>query len=425
MISSCSVLAYTGALFLLLSFCTVRPSFSQENYQPGRILSLQGDTVSGFIDNRNWEYNPQEIHFRTRATQAVTVYRPSDIREFWVQDEWYIAAVVALETSPYKINELPNTPDIKLESTAVFLQTLVAGNKSLLYYKRRKGREQFYIRQGSDFDLLRYKTYIKEQNGRRAIAENRQYLQQLALYLQACPSTQESLREVSYSKKRLIKLFLGYYECTSSLISSQRTTEKIRVEGGIVGGGTISSLSFTGQSVVYLSRITHSSSNNFSGGLFLEATLPRNQRKWSLYSELLYTSYQTAGHYDRLISADEYLIIDTRLGYTYIKLNNLIRFAYPTRHFRPFMNVGISNGFAIQEENYRRVKTKTFGVERMEEDRAIKDTRIYEQGLLAGIGAKFRKHSLEARYEVGNGMSKYTGLRSITNRYSLLAGYRF
>ncbi len=180
-----------------------------------------------------------------------------------------------------------------------------------------------------------------------------------------------------------------------------------------------------GSGNAYLVDVNYPASANFAGGLFLEAILPRNQGKWSLYNELLFTSYRLAGRYDNYTDEDRYTINHTEIGHDYIKLNTLVRFSYPVGILRVYTNVGMSNGFAINEVNYRRREEKIFSTERSKTFKAIDDTRRYEQGLVFGLGSRFKRYSLEARYERGNGMSEYTTLKSLTRRFYFLAGFTF
>ncbi len=59
-----SIRIILGLLFL---FMFLQASFCQENYQPGYIVGLKGDTLHGFINYRNWERNPDKISFRKGA----------------------------------------------------------------------------------------------------------------------------------------------------------------------------------------------------------------------------------------------------------------------------------------------------------------------------------------------------------------------
>lgn len=124
-------------------------------------------------------------------------------------------------------------------------------------------------------------------------------------------------------------------------------------------------------------------------------------------------------------NADKYTIVYTTFGYAYLKMNNMLRFKYPIGKFFLYLNSGISNGYAIIETNYTKQEQKLFSQVRVEEGKALAETRRYELGFIFGLGAKFKKFSFETRYESVNGMSTYLLLKSVANRLYFLLGYRF
>jgi hypothetical protein len=70
-------------------------------------------------------------------------------------------------------------------------------------------------------------------------------------------------------------------------------------------------------------------------------------------------------------------------------------------------------------------ESRLFSQIRTEEGAAIEDARKLEQGLLLGLGGKWNRYSAELRYERGNGMSNFSGLNSLTNRFFFLLEYSF
>jgi hypothetical protein len=126
------------------------------------------------------------------------------------------------------------------------------------------------------------------------------------------------------------------------------------------------------------------------------------------------------------VNENNYTKTTTEIGYSYLKINNLIRFKYPVGHLSIFLNGGISNGFALSETNYKKDVSKYYSsTEKVVEGTAIPETRKYEQGLILGTGVKYNKLSFEVRYEKGNGMSDYLDLSAKTKRFYFLAGFRF
>ncbi|MCK4664318.1 MAG: hypothetical protein KAT68_15725 [Bacteroidales bacterium] len=409
---------------VILGIIIFQTSFCQENYLPGYIITLKGDTLQGFIDYRNWEKNPNKIYFKDNIRQFS--FTPNEIKLFSVQDEVYVSAIVKTEVSPNKTIYLEFASELKTKFDTIFLQTMIQGVKSLYYYKNSNGKENFYIKQNMEYDLLVYKKYLKKQKGKNVITENKKYTGQLMLYLHDCPSIQSKLRNTEYNQKSMENLFLFYYDYTQSKIEFQKKTEKISTEIGVLTGVSLTSLEFRSKYYyTYLVNADYSQSVNFSTGLFFNVILLRNQGKWSICNELIFTSYKVEGRYNYFENENNYSIINTEFEYSYLKMNNMGRFKYPIGSLFVYLNAGISNGFAISETNYEKIESKVYSIEKIGEGKVMDDTRKYEQGYILGLGTKFKKYSFEIRYEKGNGMSEYTCLNSLTVRYYFLFGYRF
>ncbi len=395
-------------------------SFAQENYLPGYVVTLEDDTIRGTIDYRNWKKNPDKIKFVERLNDQLFIYTPLDINGFGIADEIYISAVLDVEVSPRKTNQLNISSELKIQSDTIFLQTIIQGKKSL-YYNNSSINKNLYVKNNTGFDLLVYKKYVAES----VIKENEKYIGQLSLYLHDCPSIQSKLKHVNYSKESLEKLFIFYYGCMQSGMEFHKEVEKTSTEIGVLAGVSLTSLKFQSGSYDYLTKADYIQSINFTAGLFLDIILPRNQRKWSIYNELIFTSYEVKGSYNDFVNDERYTITYTEIGYSYLKMNNMIRLKYPVGSYFVYINAGISNGFAISETNYKRDEIKLYSTEIIEEGKAMDDTRKYEQGYIFGLGTKFKMFSFEIRYEKGNGMTEYVSLSSPTKRYYFLLGYRF
>ena len=410
---------------LLIGIFSFQFAFAQKNYIPGYVIKNNSDTLFGFVDYRNWEANPKQIKFKPNIVDNPISFTPTDITEFKVEGDKYVSGIINTEVSPIQIADLNNNPQINLKVDTTFLQTIISGNKSLFYYRKSDGREYFYIKQDTGFDLLIYKRYLKQDEGKRVITENKRYLGQLTLYLNDCETIYSKLENTNYKKNSLIKLFQYYYKCSSSNISFQKEIDMVHTEIGIMAGISVTSLEFRSYAFPYLVEAGYNPSLNFSSGMFFDLILPRNQGKWSINNEILFSTYKVMGSYEDYKNENNYSVTTTEIGYSYLNINNLVRFKYPAGHLFLFLNGGISNGFSISETNYKKKESKFYTSDRVVEDLAINNPRKYEQGFILGTGAKYGKLSLEIRYEKGNGMSQYADLRSSTKSYFFLLGYRF
>ena len=144
---------------------------------------------------------------------------------------------------------LSKSSELELRMDTVFLQTLVSGEKTLMGMKA-SGKQKFYIREESNYVLLQYKRYLKEQNGKQLKAENMMYKRQLAAYLGECLTMTTPLESASYTTKSPESIFLQYYACTDKMPVFRKVREKVVTELGVLAGASTTSLTFqTGMAV--------------------------------------------------------------------------------------------------------------------------------------------------------------------------------
>jgi len=412
-----------SSLFFLLFFCL--PATSQENWIPGHVVEFDGDTVYGEINYRNWELNPKKIDFKASNDGNVISFTPLGIASFSMNDEVYISAMVETENSLFRVEDLDYNPELVLDTDTVFLKLLVGGPKSLYYYRFSMGIDNFYIQQDDRFILLIYKKYLRMYEGKDYVTENKRYIGQLTAYFQDCPSLKNRLSTVQYKPNSLVNLFKAYYSCINLYPEYIKVQDKVIVEFSILAGMSITTLDFKSEDLVFLANAAFTPSYNFSGGLAMDIVLPFNQKKFSVNNELLYTNYKVESNYEEHFNEEYYIIYDMTVAFTYLKLNNMFRFKYPFRDWFIYIDAGMSNGFAVAGDQYQVVTKKFYGPETTRQEPLMDSYRKYEQGFLAGLGARFKRFSAEARWETGNGMSEYLMLGSATNRYYFLVGFRF
>jgi len=413
-------------LLVILFVMNFNTSYSQENFLPGYVISSNGDTIRGLIDYRNWDRNPTEISFRETEVSGIENFKPTDIRSFLVQDEIYVGAIVQTEISPRAVNNLDYEPGFKYQTDTAFLQTMVEGEKSLYFYKSPTRLDNYYIVVEGKFELLEYKQYLRDQGGTSLKLENNRYLGQLSVYFKDCPSIAAKIQTTNYSKKSLEKLFQSFYECKGENLAFSKKTEKIMPEFGVFTGVSFTTVDLTSETFPALVNTEYSTSVNFTLGAILDLILARNQQKWSINNELMYSSFQVDGYYEYYESEEVHSSFYHELGCAYIKLNTMVRFKYPVKNFFLFANIGISNAYLLSETNHYKEESTFYSQYRVYEGKAFTDDfRRYEQGIIFGLGGRYKHMFSELRMERGNGFSPYSTVNSKVNRYFILLGYRF
>lgn len=422
----------------LLAFAGLAKVSAQVDYRPGYVVSTQGDTIQGSIDYRNWLQNPKAISFRPSAQSVDHTYKPLEIRAFGVAGDVYESAIVQVDVSPTSVGELSENPEPQLVADTAFIRALVTGEKSLSLYhtsKQSGKNEQLYIRNNGQWELLIYKKYLRkkttdsQQNTQDFVASNNRYVRQLAVYLQECPTIQKKMRGLRYGGATLERLFRTYYLCTTATPAYEKKKDKNLVEFGVFAGGVNTSIKFHWVDALNRTPFARTSFSNdftFTGGLFLDIVRARNNRKWSVNNELIYTSYQVEGMYNTQPPTETSAAYTSiALEYSYLKLNTMARFKYPIGNVYLFANVGISNGIMLSGSDLQTDVRKLNGTTTVTESKAFDNgTEAYELGFLAGLGVRHHRYAFETRYEKTQGMISYLGMGARLTKVAFLLSYR-
>ena len=139
----------------------------------------------------------------------------------------------------------------------------------------------------------------------------------------------------------------------------------------------------------------------------------------------MFMSYKTNGQYRDDNNIDIYTITYSSFGFSYIKLNNLLKFKFPVKRIFLFADGGISNGIFISQKDYMRVEAHVYSVNNISVNEAVASPRKWERGFLLGLGCNIKNYSCEFRFERADGMSDVPGLTSKTQRHSIIFGYKF
>lgn len=117
---------------------------AQKNFQPAYVVTLKGDTVKGFIDQREWDFTPARIVFSSADKSTQKEYTVRDINFFQVAGkEAYRRAIVKISLNPATLSDI-GIKDTTWKMDTVFLKVLYAGKLSLFSYED-KIKERFYI----------------------------------------------------------------------------------------------------------------------------------------------------------------------------------------------------------------------------------------------------------------------------------------
>ncbi|WP_192825172.1 hypothetical protein [Rufibacter sp. LB8] len=332
--------------------------------------------------------------------------------------------MVETEMSPNETSRLSKFPEFKIDTVHTFLLVLARGPKNIYYSVNSIGKEQFYSQQNGKFEFLAYKRYLKKEEGKEVIAENKKFIGQLALLMNDCPNLHKSLGTVTYSRKSFERLFTSYYQCVNYTEGKIQKSMKIAFEYGVVAGVSKTSIEFESPDFPHLTNSKFKDSYNVTGSLFLNVILPFSTQRLSIYNEAGIYSFATDNHYEDIVHSYYYRNYYTSLDFTYLKLNNFLRYKLPLGTSTIFLQAGVSNSIAVKSDNVVRKEQFLHGEITTSDSEAVPGVRKYEQSLAVGAGYLFKRFSGEFRFEKGNGISIIGNLQNSNTKLFVLLGYR-
>lgn len=410
-------LAYLFLALSIILFHSV-PLTAQKNLIQGFVFTLKKDTLKGNIDYREWGLNPSLIHF-TDAVGNKSTFKPDEIAGFFIPPkDHYISRHVSLDFSSLQLKDLMEYKELRMvKDTALFLMTIVKGKASLYYLKDRNERVHFYVSKEDAplVELLLKKTYAANSVGssqeNHYVSTLELFKGQLIVLFNDCPELKASINRSSYSIPGMRAVVVSYNQCRNSTMEFVKKEEKVKVKIGLLAGPTLTKITFKGGEDD-LTGVKMSDCYSYLAGVSLHLIFPRERAQWSLVNELVYKAYSSSAstsetpwsslRYDRTFS----------FKMRYLKLYTLLRYQYPNWKVRPFADFGISNSYTILSNNSKTV-VKTFGgTVTTSIEPAIRNPKLYELGILGGVGVSWWKMSGEVRYEWAMGMWPFTTMSS-------------
>jgi len=163
------------------------PLFSKgQIYQPGKVVNLKGDTISGLIEYSEWVNNPGFIHFKSDPNSAVQKLGPTNTRFFSVS-VGHLAEFVAyagpVSTDLTDADHLSAALDTSSKQDTIFLKVLQDGKNLKLFSYEDNQKNRFFIAPDLSHKPaeLIYHAYLKsdETNGAGATVYQTDFKKQL------------------------------------------------------------------------------------------------------------------------------------------------------------------------------------------------------------------------------------------------------
>jgi len=375
-------------LFLvLIGLSMPRHFLAQSNYVDFINTSIIGINLvdeGDILNSRNCQFSKEGITYN---------YSPSEVNEYGFKDgRVYVSKAIHITNTFTK---------------RVFLLRLVKSNTSLYYYKSRANKT-FYIEKDSTLfmELPKLDREDKKIN----------FHNKLLVFTSDCQNVSDATKLVTYSKKSLSELIRRYNNCELKPFPFFKY-------GTFLGYGIskISSSPKTGNT--YLNKINFKFDPGFILGLFID--YPISFSNFSLHTELQYSKNRYL--YNWIVENKENdLLIKT----TALSSPLLLRYSYPSKKIRPFINSGFIYSYYLKNDNILDVIISKGDLTKIIETSESKYffTSKNLVGFSIGGGTQYELNcknivSIELRYEKLLGTSEFNS--SDKNSFQVISSINF
>ncbi len=190
---------------LTLLFFIPLLSIAQSNYKKGYVVNLKGDTLRGYIDYKEWEHNPRNIHFKDALNNKPRQLGTNDINYFEISGlEYYERYSLKISTDAVDLANAPNGIDTSSRTDTVFLKILEKGKHVTLYAFNDAIKNRFFIKEHDILvpQELIYRVHLDSNKGNELIAENIYYRQLNALAIKQSPDPKGLIHQTKYLSYR-------------------------------------------------------------------------------------------------------------------------------------------------------------------------------------------------------------------------------
>lgn len=403
---------------------------AQTNYQPGFIVTTNGDSIKGFINYRDWEQNPLTIQFRSKTDENIKEYGLSDLDAFGVAKQLFEKKTILVDKGTRKLEKLTLKEDSSKTIRQVFLRVLVKGKASLYLYADNEYGEHFFMEKDTiPLTELIYRVKLTENDvlQQELREELFRFRNQLRAPLFGTPNLAERLSDLKYEKKDLVNLFNDYNKLSGKISTYNFGIEKIKLEWVVVGGLTYNFLKFKGTDVfTELNAAKIKSSVNYVIGAALNITLPRTNGAWATYHEIsykpsIYNGRSILYNSDGNVSKD----MDIHMTYNYLNFVNMMKYQLVLKNIAPYFGIGLTASVAVSSEQYQNT-TKTLGSEvtHYKEPVLLSDKKG-SFGIIGVLGISNKRFFVDVRAEETNAMSDIQSVNSTATCLYAVFGYKF
>lgn len=415
---------FTSVATIAIVIVNVNFVFGQNDWAPGYIIKNQGDTLYGYIDNRDSHSNSRQCYFRTGKQSEKQVFSPADISGYRYNNGRFFISKCTENT---------------ISCEPVFLEFLIHGSVDMYHYKDVV--DHYYIEKDGEIHELKNTKEIKKYNDVNYLKENKEYVGILNALLKDADILPQ-IQKTPFDTKSLIKIAKTYHEKTCSdeaCIIYEKTKKPIHVIWGIQAGVSWNKFSFGEETesggspgILLGGKLEFENIIDWQENLSFEvdATLQRFTKYHltevgkSYYSHIIYNDIEyTLTNNQYLNSYYEGIYdLEVNIKTTTLKIPFILKYTLLKGNIKPYVGIGYINSIVLSQ-NQGFIYQRFYSV-------INKSIPLYHRGFLGRVGTSIglqNGHSacLELNFEHTASMNINQQLRFYNNLFSLSLGYKF
>jgi hypothetical protein len=396
---------------------------AQKNLQPGFVVKINGDTLRGLIDYRNWIQNPNEISFQKDQNSTKEIFAVTGINYFEVTGkDSYKSFGVLKDMTPVTLSHLTREgEERKLKDTA-FLRILVKGNK-LSLYELVDEKTHYFLQEGnSELLEMPYKVFY-DKNDPSVVVTLNTFRDQLKSYALDNEKLISRINRAAYKEKDLVPIVIAL-DNSSAVINEQPKQKGSQFFAG--ASATYNNIVFSGgdnyQNINDLKASTHLSYALKAG---IDVFSKRRFHNLVLRLEAAYSTYNYDGKMERDIP---FVGQHEKRNYK-IQINSFTsRFfvnytVYKTSNIKVYGGAGAGYNFSSYPENVMTIENETTGSKETKNEFLDFEKAWIEINIQGGI--LYRNFDISIGTRATGNFANYTYLRPKFYTSGLTVSYRF
>ena len=206
---------------------------AQADFRPGYIITLQGDTLNGFIDLRSDKANAKAVVFKEGNGLEKSTYTPDQIKSYRFDNGKYYLSGFFVD---YEMKD------------QVFLEYVVKGPVSILYYQDDVKDHYFIAKDSSIINLDNHDRLSgNAEKDVLILSKPARFKAQLKLLFKDQPALYEQIDKMDCNTKDLVGLAKAYFELSCSspacIQYEKKTGGDLKIKFGMLVSGGLSHLS--------------------------------------------------------------------------------------------------------------------------------------------------------------------------------------